>query len=111
VPKGELLGEFEMYVLAALERLGDEAYGVTIARELETQTERDIAIGSVYVTLDRLETKGFVTSVLGSPIAARGGRAKRHFSATAEGVDAVRDAHRVFTALTRNVPALRGQFA
>ena len=83
--KGDSLGEFEQLVLLALIRLGDEAYGLSVRRELEERAGREAAIGAVYATLDRLEEKGLVTSSLAGATAARGGRARRCFRLTAEG--------------------------
>lgn len=88
--KGTYLGEFEHIILLALLRLGDEAYGMQVRREIEDRTSRAVTIGAVYATLDRLESKGLVTSTLGEPTAERGGRAKRTFVVTAEGVAALR---------------------
>lgn len=56
------LGVLEEQILVAVLRTRDEAYGMQVRREMERVTERDIAIGAVYATLDRLEAKGFVTS-------------------------------------------------
>ena len=66
-------------VLLAVIRLGDNAYGVPISRELERCTGREAGFGSVYAALDRLEEKGLLVSKLGEPTASRGGRAKRYF--------------------------------
>jgi DNA-binding PadR family transcriptional regulator len=89
MPKGSHLGEFEQHVLAALLRLRDNAYGVTIRREIAERTGRDVAIGAVYATLDRLERKGFVSSRAGEPTPERGGRAKRYFKIEGPGVSAL----------------------
>jgi DNA-binding PadR family transcriptional regulator len=86
------LGEFEKLVLLAVLRLGDEAYGVTIAEELEHRTGRAIAAGAVYVALQRLERKGMVVSRLGAPSAVRGGRAKRFYALEPDGLEALRAA-------------------
>jgi PadR family transcriptional regulator, regulatory protein PadR len=59
------LGEFELMVLLALIRLGEDAYGVPICHEIEKRSGREVALGSVYATLERLEEKGLVTSRLG----------------------------------------------
>jgi PadR family transcriptional regulator, regulatory protein PadR len=74
--------------------LGDDAYGVPICREIEAQTGREVSVGSVYATLERLEEKGFVTSALGQPTAERGGRAKRYFRVTTNGIREVRKTQR-----------------
>ena len=81
----ELLGSLEQVVLLALLRLGPKAYGVTVRREIQKQTRSNISIGSIYATLDRLESKGYVSSFLGEPTAERGGRAKKYFRVEAEG--------------------------
>jgi len=72
--RGAYLGEFEQVVLLALVRLGDGAYGLRIRREIETRTSREVSIGAVYATLDRLESQGLVLSSLGDPTPERGGR-------------------------------------
>jgi PadR family transcriptional regulator, regulatory protein PadR len=61
-PEAVLVSNFEEHVMLAVLRTGADAYGMTVRRELEHVTGRDVTIGSVYVTLDRLEAKGFVTS-------------------------------------------------
>jgi len=101
------LGSVEMLVMLALMRLGDNAYGVTISRELEDRTGRNVAVASVYTTLERLERKGLVASRLGEPSAERGGRAKKFFSVTSKGVRAVRDTHAELQSLWRDLPQLR----
>lgn len=85
MPRGELLGSLEHIVLLALVRLKSNAYGMTVRREIEERTGRNISIGAVYATLERLEAKGYVTSFLGEPTAERGGRAKRLFRIEADG--------------------------
>jgi DNA-binding PadR family transcriptional regulator len=76
---GEGLGEFEQLVLLALLRLGDEAYGVSVHRELERRAGRRVTLGAVYKTLARLEAKGLVGARLGEPTPERGGRRKRYY--------------------------------
>ena len=89
--KGDYLGEFEQIVLAALMRLGDNAYGMSVRREIEERTGRQAAIGAVYATLERLETKGYISSSEGDPTPERGGRAKRFFRIQADGERALRE--------------------
>ena len=83
------LGSLEELVLLALLRLRDNAYGVTIRRELMERAGKDISIGAVYTTLERLEGKGYVSSRLGEATAQRGGRAKRYFRIEARGAEAL----------------------
>jgi DNA-binding PadR family transcriptional regulator len=85
MPKGELLGEFELYVLLALVRLDSEAYGIAIRREIAARTGRDVAIGAVYATLSRLEDKGLLRHTLSEPTAVQGGRARKCYRLTAKG--------------------------
>ena len=94
MPKGESLGEFEHLVLLAILRLGQDAYGMRVRREIAVRTGRDVSIGAVYATLDRLETKALVTSTLNGPTPERGGRAKRSFQLTGAGADAVNRARK-----------------
>lgn len=84
------LGHFELLILGALLRLGDQAYGVRIRQEVAARSGHDAAIGAIYTTLSRLEGKGLVVSRLGEPTPERGGRAKRFYDLTAEGERAMR---------------------
>jgi len=97
------LGEFEQMVLLALVRLGPEAYGATIRREIETRTGRDLAISAVYVTLDRLETKGLVRSRVGDPTPQRGGRRRKHFVLLPAGRRAITEACRAFNLMVEGL--------
>jgi PadR family transcriptional regulator PadR len=106
--KREFLGGFELLVLLALMGLGDEAYGVPISEAIEESSGREVAIGSVYITLDRLERKGLVSSRLGEPTAERGGRAKMYFRVTAKGLREVRQARRTLVTLWNSVPQFQG---
>jgi DNA-binding PadR family transcriptional regulator len=106
-----VLGGFELLVLLALIRLSDEAYGVRISNEIEDSGARNVSIGSIYITLNRLERKGLVSSTLGEPTAARGGRAKTYFHLTAKGLREVRQARRTLMRLWRGMPQLKGDSA
>lgn len=78
--KGDFLGAFEQLVMTAILTLRDDAYGVTIhARVEELSRPKAVSLGAVYVTLDRLEDKGLVSSWLSDPTPERGGRAKRYY--------------------------------
>ena len=83
--RGELLGSLEYIILLALARLDGSAYGLLVLREIAERTGRDLSIGAVYGTLERLEEKGYVSSTMGDPTPERGGRAKRLFHIEAEG--------------------------
>lgn len=88
--KGDFVGEFELYVMLALAHLGEEAYGVTIRREIESRTGRTVAIGAVYATLARLQDKGLVRFRLSDPQPVQGGRARKYFTLTRSGMGALR---------------------
>ena len=90
--KGDFLGEFEQMVLLAVLREEGDGYGMSIRREIEGRAGRDVSIGAVYATLDRLEQKGLVASREGEATPVRGGRARRHFEVTPEGASALRAA-------------------
>jgi PadR family transcriptional regulator PadR len=89
VAKGESLGEFEYLVLLAVLRLNDDAYGMRVRREIAERTQRDVTIGAVYATLERLTAKGLIASEMSDPTPERGGRAKRSFHLTGVGIQAV----------------------
>jgi PadR family transcriptional regulator PadR len=99
------LGEFELMLLLTLIRLGDDAYGVPLSRELALRRGREVSVGSVYAALDRLELKGLVKSTLGESTPERGGRAKRYFRVTEQGLRSVQETRRVLTKLWRSLPA------
>jgi DNA-binding PadR family transcriptional regulator len=102
-----LLRQLDLLALLALMRLGDDAYGLPIAREIQTAGGRDIPLASLYAALARLEETGLVTSELGSPTPERGGRAKRYFRITAKGLREVRTARRTLTRLWQGLPQLQ----
>jgi DNA-binding PadR family transcriptional regulator len=83
--KGDYLAEFELYVLLAIVRNGDEAPGADVRREIEAGSGRRVTIGAVYTTLLRLEEKGLVSFRLSAPEPVRGGRARKHYRLTAAG--------------------------
>jgi len=97
--KGAFLGEFEQIVLLSVARLGDQGYGVTVRREIERRTGRDVTIGAVYATLSRLEEKKFASSYEGEAEPRRGGRARRHFRIEPAGVRALRGSRGMLDAM------------
>jgi DNA-binding PadR family transcriptional regulator len=99
------LGEFEQLVLVALLRQGDDAYGVSIADEISARTSRDVSLGAVYKTLERLEAKGLVASRMGQPTPERGGRRKKHFRLLAAGERAVAEAIGAMRRMTEGLPS------
>src|SRR5438552_13755043 len=100
------LGEFEHVVLLAVLRLGEAAYAVAVRDEIERRTGRRVSRGSVYVTLDRLETKGFLQSRLADPTAVRGGRAKRYYALRPRAMAALKESRRALLQMWRGVDAV-----
>ena len=103
-----LLTDFELMILLATLRAGDQAYGVLIAREIERTGGRRVLLGAVYTALERLERNGLVSSEVGDPTPERGGRAKRFFEVTPAGLLAVKDTRRALVALWTGIPQLEG---
>lgn len=106
------LGEFETLLLLAILHLTEQkvdANGSAIRDEIQTRAERHVARGSVYITLDRLEEKGLLTSREISGSAARGHRPKRIFKVTGQGVRAVRSAVAAVTKMQRGLQDVLGR--
>lgn len=99
-PASPQIREFELVVLLAVLGLGDDAYPVSIRDAIEERTQRQVARAAVFITLERLERKGFVTSRYGDPSPVRGGRAKRFFRATPRGIAAAKDALHMMQSMT-----------
>ena len=97
------LGDFEQLLLFAILRLRDDAYGVTIRKEIEERAGRFVSAGAIYTALDRLESKGLVRSRLGDPEARRGGRARRYFEVSAAGRKTLRESQRTLSSLWEGV--------
>ena len=100
-----MLGEFEQFVMLALMRLGEDAYGVLVQEEIEWRSSRPVSAGTVYRALLRLETKELVESWEGEPTAERGGRRKRHYRVLPAGRRALSDS---LEALGRMMDGLEG---
>lgn len=102
-----LLTDFELMILLATLRVGEEAYGVQIAREIEVTGGRSVLLGAVYAALERLARHGLVSSRLGEPTGERGGRAKRFFRVTPRGLRAVKGTQRALVSLWNGIPELK----
>ena len=103
----DYLTDFELMILLSILRLGDDAYGVPIAREIETTGGRVVVLGAVYAALDRLEANGLVSSSVGDPTPERGGRAKKFFRVTPAGLRSVRQTQQALTSLWSGIPQLK----
>ena len=93
--KGSHLGDLEELVLLAVRGLGGDAHGGRIRDELKSLAGRTVSISTVYVTLMRLEEKGYARSWKGEPSASRGGKARRHYEVSAEGLKIVKNVREV----------------
>jgi len=100
MPQGDNLGRYEQLVLVALLRLKNRGYGVTVRREIQSRTDRQVAIGAVYGSLERLERKGYVLATVSEPETVLGGRAKKYFRITRTGADALKHAREMMRRMT-----------
>jgi len=103
------ISNFELMVMLALMRLGDEAYGVPVSEQIAEQSGYDVALGSVYAALERLEDRGLVVSSIGDPTPERGGRAKKYFKVTGKGVEVVRDTRQTLTRMWKGLKTPAGE--
>jgi len=109
VPKGDYLAEFEIYVMLAVMRLGDDAYGVTIRKEIEERAGRPVSIGAVYATLGRLEEKKMVAFRTSDPEPVQGGRSKKLVALTPNGTAALEHSASMLRRMMEGTPvAQRG---
>jgi PadR family transcriptional regulator PadR len=103
----DLLTDFELMLLLATLRVGEDAYGVRIAHEIETTAGRRVLLGAAYAALERLERNGLVSSSIGAATPQRGGRPKRFFRVTTRGLRAVQATQQALTAMWRDIPRLK----
>jgi PadR family transcriptional regulator PadR len=99
------LGRLELSVLLAVARLGDDAYGLAVRRDVSARMGRDYSVGAVYTTLQRLEDKGLLRSRPTDPLPVRGGRSRRLFKLTAGGARAMREAERIAASVWAGIPS------
>jgi PadR family transcriptional regulator, regulatory protein PadR len=99
----EILGEFETLVLLSLLRLGNGAYGAAILRDIRERARRDVSVGTLYMTLARLERKKMVVAYEGAPTAARGGRRRKHYVLDTAGEHALGRAYRAWRAMSEGL--------
>ncbi|MHA7101182.1 PadR family transcriptional regulator [Roseivirga pacifica] len=104
------IGEFEELVLLTVGVLYDDAYAVAIAKELEDQSGRSVAVSAVHKSLYRLEEKGMLESRLGDPESKRGGKRKRLFNITSYGKKALDESLDLRSKLRSQIPELAFKF-
>ncbi len=102
----KLLSRFEEHLLLAITRLGENAYGVTIRKELKELTGSSVSHGAIHSTLERLEKQGLVDSNFSEPESVRGGRRKRLYTVRREGVEALRQINQINQELWSGVPEM-----
>lgn len=105
----DILTRTEEVILLSIHRLGDNAYGVTVRREVERLMGKSYSVGAIYVPLDRMTERGWLKTSIGSPTAVRGGRAKRFYELTSEGRDVLLATKRLHDKLWSGVPNLDPQ--
>lgn len=101
--KQKFLGEFEQFILLAILKLGENAYGSTIRQLLADTIQRDVTIGALYTTLERLEKKGLLESKMGEATAERGGRAKKYFKVSAQGQSSLKRSKQALNSMWQGV--------
>ncbi|MBV9505197.1 MAG: helix-turn-helix transcriptional regulator [Acidobacteriia bacterium] len=108
----ESVGQFEQIILTAILSLGHQAYGVTIhEKATRLAAPKKVSLGAVYVTLDRLEDKGLISSRLSDPTPARGGRSKRFYRLEALGERALEESAATAKRVWETVTEIWGDFA
>ena len=98
-----LLGEFEHLVLLSILKLDDEAYGVSVTKDLQERTGKSVAQAATYLTLRRLEEKGWISGAEGEATARRGGRVKRYYRLTAEGMEKVTESREMLMSMWADI--------
>ena len=101
-----LLGEFEQVVLLSLLRLGNGAWGAAIRRDIQERIGRELPVSVVYVTLQRMEKKGWLKSYVGDPTNERGGRRRRHYLIDTRGEHALGRSYRALRKMTEGLEAM-----
>ncbi|HKJ26541.1 MAG TPA: PadR family transcriptional regulator [Anaerolineales bacterium] len=104
-----MISRTEEYILLTVHQLGDDAYGISIRKQIENIMGKKFSVGAIYVPLDRLEEKGHLTSTTGAPTSERGGRRKRFFKLTPQGINALLEARQTTKAFWAATPELRIQ--
>ena len=109
MPKAAPLGEFEVVVLMAVLHVGDEAFGSAIRDDLEARSGRAVSRGAVYITLDRLQEKGLLSSTLTEGTSARGMRPRRYYQLTPQGVSTLKSSVGLVVRMHRGLEAVLGK--
>ncbi len=105
---GKFLPEFELYVMLAVARLGDDAYGATILRGIEERTGRPVSVGALYATLARLDDKEMIELDVVEPQPGQRGRARKYCSLTPQGQEALSHSTEMLQRMMEGVPLSQG---
>lgn len=100
------ISKAEEMVLLAILRLGDEAYGVSIRKQIRKSTKKDYTYGTLYGLLRQMERKGYLRKIKGEPLPKKGGRSKSYFRLTSVGIRSLKDAMELHERLWKDVDAL-----
>ena len=106
---GAFLAEFELYVMLAIARLGEDAYGAVVRQEIESRTSRPVSIGALYTTLARLEDKGMVILRNSPPEPGQRGRPRRYCRLTPRGIEALRHSATMLSKMMRGLGLAGGR--
>ncbi|MDA0329230.1 MAG: PadR family transcriptional regulator [Gemmatimonadetes bacterium] len=109
--KGSHLGDLEELILLTVLRLGEDAHGGRVRDELKELAGRSVSVSTVYVTLMRLEEKGYARSWKGEPTSERGGKAKRHYEVSPEGAEVLEAVRRVRDRIWQGIEAISTEAA
>ena len=99
------ISKAEEMVLLAIWRLGDEAYGVSIRKQIQRNTKKDYTYGTLYGLLRQMERKGYIRKIKGEPLPKKGGRSKSYFKLTSVGIRALKDAMELHERMWKDVDA------
>ena len=109
--KGNHIGELEELILLTVGILPDDAYGVSVLKELSEQTGRQVNISAIHAVLNRLEEKGLLSSHMGGSTNERGGRRKRFYTLSSAGREAVEEMKTLRDKLYNQLPPLAYNFS
>jgi DNA-binding PadR family transcriptional regulator len=107
---GTFLPEFELYVMLSVARLGDDAYGAAMRREIERRTGRPVSVGALYAAIGRLEDKGLLASLPSEPEPGQRGRPRKYCHLTAAGREATRHSAEMLRRMMDGVQLVRRPF-
>lgn len=103
----KIISRTEEILLLAVRALEPDAYGLAIGKFLREMTGKRWSVGSIYIPLERMRERGFLSSLEGDPTPERGGRSKRFYRVTAKGLEALGEAKRLHDKLWSGIPSTK----